>query len=91
MTRDIIYPDQVGRGRKYRTRYDIFRGMEIGECVFFHADGSIAQASVRGSAYCYGRSAYKRFYCTKVVSTVVCVKRMADTYVPRSGPMEGAA
>lgn len=69
-------------GAAFATRWEVFALMKIGEAQFFRAEGDVARASVRGSAYGFANSIHGRreglvFVCRHVKPDIVGVYREA--------------
>lgn len=78
----IIEQGMVGRGRRYQTRVELLSELKEGEQQLFRARTEIEHASVRGSVYTYARRVGKKFSCTRIDPTIICVKRLEN---PRWG------
>lgn len=59
----------------YKSRTEIWSQMRVGDRVHFAATTLVQYASVRGSAYGYGRSRNKIFKATRIDEDIVAVWR----------------
>jgi len=77
---EILMPEHC-QGEPYRSRWDVFRGMTVGETRKFHASTDSERASVRGAAYGYARSVRGRgrrlmFSALRIDRETVSIRRV---------------
>ena len=77
---DIIEPSDIGPDKRFKTRTAALAGMQVGDIRYFRAETDVERASVRGSAYNYGRPRGWKFVAQRMENSVVAIKRMADRY-----------
>jgi hypothetical protein len=61
----------------YTSRIEIWSKMEVGDEARFYAPGAVEYASVRGSAYCWGRPKHKKFKAHRITEEVVVIRRVS--------------
>lgn len=66
---------QVITPSDYTSRIEIWSKMEVGDQVYFLAITPVEYASVRGSAYCWGRPKHKVFRAKRIDENIVRIKR----------------
>ena len=72
-----ISPAMIGPDRKFESRAEVIRSLEVGQHVTFTTTGYTHAAGIRSSAYCVGASIRGRFACERVAEDLVKVMRLS--------------